>query len=232
MGDHPDGNLIANGAYGLRLDQFKTLWSGGDNILVTSAANVVISFDPNDLAAGATVTGTIQTSYRAPGNTFIANDLWTLNYTLDGLEAYNGGFAAKSGLGSIVDIDGSDIDNGFDGPINLMGKADDSGFVFLFAPDGHRLEDFGSEYGADTWVARGWVTGYRYEYEWQKVWDANGRCWKYLKVKVIKMKSWDGTNDFLMVSGTGSDVPPVPEPSTMLLTMGGVALLWFRKRRS
>lgn len=51
------------------------------------------------------------------------------------------------------------------------------------------------------------------------------------RVKVLKPLEWKGANDFLMVSGTGGDIPDVPEPDTMLLTMGGVALLWFRKRR-
>src|SRR5690606_33683060 len=69
MDDHPDSLLWTTngqGPYGYRLDNFSnTLFSVGDNILTTSAANVVINFDPDNLAAGATVTGTIQMTYRS-----------------------------------------------------------------------------------------------------------------------------------------------------------------------
>jgi len=219
MGDHPDGVLwdvtapdVPKGPYGLRLDNwFNTLFSVGDNILLTSAADVKLYFDPDDLGAGALILGKVQmTATDVVGSD--VDDIWSLAYYMWDLSAWNGGFRAQNGFGGLTDNTSGDVDGGFD-LITFIGKSDGNS-VFEFAPDGHRLAGHAG-YGSDDWVARGWVQTYYYDHE----------C------KCKKPGRTSGTNDFLMTAKREGDIPEVPEPSTMLLTMGGVALLWFRRRR-
>ena len=216
IGDHPDGARIADGAYGLRLDAwYDSLFSVGVNIDIAGGGPVTMTFDPGDLAAGATLSGNIKLTATTNGGSPIG-DIWSLTYTLSGLTAHQGGFKATSGVGSIVDLTPGDIDNFFD-QVDFVGKQDGAGIAFYFAPNGFRLgEHEGEGYSSTDWVGNGWVKGSYY--------DKKCDCKRY----------WgsSGANDFLITARPEGDLTDVPEPSTMLLTMGGVALLWFRKRRS
>lgn len=221
LGDHPDGNRASDGAYGLRLDSvWSSLFSVGDNIDAAGGGPVTLTFDPGNLAAGASITGIIRLTYSTNGGSPLYDE-WSLTYNLTGLSAYDGGFKATGGSGEIVDLTPGDNDSYFD-YVALAGKQDGAGIAFYFAPNGFRLDGHAG-YSSDDWVGNGWVMG---TYT-KKV------CYYYGCYQKEKSFS-SGTNDFLVTATRdGGDIPDVPEPSTMLLTMGGVAaLLWFRKRRS
>lgn len=138
LGDHPDGALYngTDNPYGLRYDDTDSIYSVGDNLAGSVGGPVILTFDPMNLAAGATISGTVVD--------VDDSSVWTLVYTLSGLTAApNGGFIAQKGEGTMTD--GSDV-------IVLTGKSDGTG-VFIFDDDGHRLP------GDTGWVGRGWLKG-------------------------------------------------------------------------
>ena len=218
MGDHPDGALSARGAYGLRTDNVALPPMTGGDVRSTlfsvelGGAAVSLSFDPDDLGAGAVLQGTLYNTYLSGYGTLPG--LATLYYELDDLSATsNDGFDAQEGEGYIQY--GSFI-------LSFSGKSDGDS-VFTFDNDGHRLP------ATDAWVARGWLQNFVLCNQSEEV----TLTWSSQEPHVCEEFSNYGTNDFLLTGTTpGGDLPEVPEPSTMLLTMGGVALLWFRKRRS
>jgi hypothetical protein len=221
LADHPDGQLAANGDYGLRVDTLGSLMS---------VDGVTIAFDPDNLGAGALMSGALIVT-DSPGD--VANgDQWNLNYMITGLStvAVGNGFNATGGTGTLTHDTLGTI-------IYFSAKQNNAGVAFTFADDGHRLtaatggdEDYAG-FDSDSWVGRGWVQNF--------TWCAPGsagagatasnsfggggpHCGPYTH----------GTNDFLFTAPNGGDTPPdVPEPSTLLLTMGGAAMLWLRKRR-
>ncbi|MDA0206292.1 MAG: PEP-CTERM sorting domain-containing protein [Acidobacteria bacterium] len=216
LGDHPDGNRIADGAYGVRLDGvWSSLFSVGVNIDPAGGGPVTLTFDPGNMAGGASITGIIRLTASTNGGAPLYDE-WSLSYSLTGLSEYQGGFKATGGSGSITDLTPGDSDAGFDS-ITLAGKQDGSGIAFYFAPNGFRLGGHAG-YTDDDWVGNGWVQGTYTKYKYGQ--------W------YTKEFGSTGSNDFLVTARPEGDLTDVPEPSTMLLTMGGVALLWFRKRRS
>ena len=145
LGDHPDAALFQTdptSPYGLRVDDAPPPGVGPTFSVGTNLGGLggltTISWDPLDLAAGATISGTLE---RNDDGTF-----WTAAYSLTGLSvAEAGGFKATAGTGSVDEIGGAAR------TISLTGEADGSGNVFEFDNDGHRLVT------ADGWVGRGWV---------------------------------------------------------------------------
>jgi len=162
LGDHPDGQLIDNGAYGLRLD--RTLFSVGSNIDVGDPAKgVVLDFDP--VAMTASMTGVIQMAYKN-GAGFDSPDLWDLTYTFTGVVALGGGvggFTATGGSGQMTDRTPGDID-GFYDEIFLTGKQDSTGIAFYFQPNGYRLDG-----DSASWVGRGWQYAHYYRKYGKKI---------------------------------------------------------------
>lgn len=151
--DHPDGALY-NGtpstAYGLRTDNN----SGGVTFSVSPllggnrGQSVGITWDPANLAAGATIFGT---AVRNDDNT-----LWTVNYNLSNITLLGGGgFSATAGNGTISEIGGASRS------IAMTGVADSTGDVFVFAFDSHRLGGFPNHpvpnAGPNQPVGRGWI---------------------------------------------------------------------------
>ena len=156
LGDHEDGALYddvstsgPSGPYGLRYDAIDPpngngpTFSVGDN-LGGLGGLVTLTWDDANLAAGATISGSMSR------NDTVANgngDIWTVTYTLTGLvDDGNGGWTATGGSGSM---------NDGGAPVILTGLQDGSGYAFIFANDGHRLD---GDPGVG-WVGRGWLTG-------------------------------------------------------------------------
>lgn len=146
LGDHEDGALYdgfsasgATGPYGLRFDAIDPpngngpTFSVGNN-LGGNGGLLLLSWDDANLAAGATISGSM---YRND-----TGDVWSVTYNLTGLVGDgNGGWTATGGTGLL------------NGTIDLIGKPDDHGHAFIFANDGHRLA------GDTGWVGRGWFEG-------------------------------------------------------------------------
>ncbi|MEM7081616.1 MAG: VPLPA-CTERM sorting domain-containing protein [Pseudomonadota bacterium] len=142
LGNHEDGALYdgVTNPYGLRLDDSGQTFTVGDNLPATfTGASLFLTFDPDDLAAGAVLSGTIVDN--ANGGA------WVVNYTLSDLTAApNGGFIAQTGIGTLTEVGGTTV-------FDLIGKSNGTG-AFIFDNDGHRLGT------SDGWVGRGWVEGY------------------------------------------------------------------------
>lgn len=140
FGDHPDAALFSNhDPYGVRVDSAPgaPTFSVGTN-LSGLGGPVTLTWDPADLAAGASISGTVE---RNGDGTF-----WTTTYTLSGLAAAgSGGFTATGGIGSLDEIGGALRS------IAMSGEANTAGFVFEFDNDGWRLPT------SDGWVGRGWL---------------------------------------------------------------------------
>jgi len=143
LGDHPDAGLFQSNPddpYGLRVDSAP---GGGATFSVGTnfgglGGLVTLTWDPMDLAAGATITGTME---RNDDGTF-----WTTTYTMTGLAAAgSGGFTATAGTGSADEIGGAAR------TIALLSETNGSGFALVFDNDGHRLNT------SDGWVGRGWL---------------------------------------------------------------------------
>lgn len=147
LGDHEDGALYdgstsgPNGPYGLRLDSFTPpagpgpTFSVGDN-LGGNGGVVELTWDDANLAAGATISGTLYQNDNGSS--------WAVSYSLTGLtDDGNGGWWATAGTGSAT--------NGIDTVI-LTGELKD-GMAFVFADDGYRLP------ASDGFVGRGWLLG-------------------------------------------------------------------------
>jgi hypothetical protein len=217
LGDHPDGDLAADGAYGLRLDE--TLWS---------MAGVELTFDA--VLETASLEGSVfMTSTNVASRMQDDPEEWYLTYTFSGVSALgSNSFTATGGEGWLIDQHTDHIDY-FD-YIFLQGKQD-AGLAFIFGPNGWRLEDWAPPFDSvDGLTGRGWLMATNVVYgvsEWKCEERLGGR-YRNGKCKV----DLGGTQDFLVTAMDDDDTPPVPEPSTILLTMGGVALLWFRKRSS
>lgn len=143
LGNHAAGTLYdgSTNPYGLRYDETGQVFSIGDNLAGTYfGASATLTFDPMNLSAGAVIMGTVIDS--SDGSE------WQLTYTLSDLtSAEDGGFNAQTGVGQLTEIGGS-------GLIDLVGVAD-SGRVFEFDNDGHRLA---GDPGVG-WVGRGWFAG-------------------------------------------------------------------------
>jgi len=145
LGDHPDAALYQSDAtspYGLRFDAALPSGAGPTFSVGTNLGGLggltTITWDPLNLAAGATISGTLE---RNDDGTF-----WTATYTLAGLSAAeNGGFKATAGTGSVDEI------GGLLRSIALIGKQNRAGIAFEFDNDGHRLAT------SDGWVGRGWM---------------------------------------------------------------------------
>lgn len=149
LGDHEDGALYdgfstsgAAGPYGMRYDAIDPPNGNGPTFSVGTNLGgngglLTLSWDDANLGAGATISGTI---YRND-----TGDIWSVNYDLTGLVSDgNGGWTATGGTGSMND-GGT--------PVNLTGEQDGSGYAFIFANDGYRLDgDPGTG-----WVGRGWL---------------------------------------------------------------------------
>lgn len=129
--------------YGLRVDSATgSPTFSVDTNLGGAGGLTTISWDPANLAAGATITGTME---RNGDGTF-----WTVAYSLTGLSvAENGGFKATGGSGSADEIGGALRS------ITLAGETNGSGIAFEFDNDGHRLANPGDL--PDGWVGRGWL---------------------------------------------------------------------------
>ncbi len=213
MADHPDGEHAAFGAYGLRLDALGDSTPPAGHVssalfsVEIGGADVDLTFDPANLAGGAILQGTIELTYNS-GGALTNPKVFDLYYEMSNLAAApNGGFIAQSGAGYID----------FGGIFLLFDGKSDGESVFYFDADDHRLGGYG--YDPNTWVARGWLTNF-------------AACTTAVRDSSCQPISDVGFNDFLLTAPNGGDIPGVPEPSTMLLTMGGAALLWLRKRRS
>ena len=215
--DHPDGvkrcENIANGAdcwdYGYRGDDiefFGTMqlegvtldWDGGSTATLTGVLNESI----------AGIAGSLATSIGEAVNLF---------YELTGVVSDGmGGFTATGGSGSFwTDFVQYDF----------SGKADNSGYVAIFAFDGHRLDG-----DSTTGVFRGWTM------------DA-GNCRAipgedngpvllnvsydddYYQRKCLSDGRTSGTNDFL------APVAPVPLPAAGILLLGALGALGAMRRR-
>ena len=140
LGDHLDGALYKNDntiPYGLRYDVDDATFSAGAN-LGGLGGQTTLTFDADDLASGAVISGTMA---RNDDGTF-----WTVSYTLtDLVAAANGGFKAEQGTGSMTESGGAARS------FSLDGKQGNSGYAFIFDNDGHRLAT------NDGWVGRGWI---------------------------------------------------------------------------
>lgn len=128
--DHPDGD-ISPPPYGLRIDSlgytFSTEFGG---------ASVILDWDGGSTA---TITGDIWNNQ--------LSEIWGVSYTMTGVTAAPGdlGFTAAAGSGTITDPLLNDY--------LLTGEMQgDSGPVFEFLADGHRLD--GDD---DSAVGRGWL---------------------------------------------------------------------------
>lgn len=153
LGDHPDSrryNGTPDTAYGLRLDHFDTTYSVGGN-LGGFGGPLYLTYDPDDLAAGARIFGTIDRNTESgPGVKF------DVEYLLFGLSAFGEGFRATDGNGTIQAIDPCTVDCSFD----LVGKRNHNGYAFGWNNAGYRLP-------ADTgWVATGWLQGDGHANDW------------------------------------------------------------------
>lgn len=141
IGNHSDGAIYdgVTNPYGLRMDDTGQTFTVGDNLPASyTGAEVILTFDPENLAAGALILGVI-----IDNATGVA---WNLSYSLSDLAAApNGGFIAQAGSGTLAEQAG-------EGFIPLLGKSDGTG-VFIFDNDGHRLD------GDTGWVGRGWLQG-------------------------------------------------------------------------
>lgn len=145
LGDHPDSGLFQGdptSPYGLRVDEQPPGGNGPTFSVGTNLGGLggpmTISWDPTNLAAGATITGTME---RNDDGTF-----WTTTYTLSGLSAAeDGGFKATDGSGSVDEI------GGLLRSFSLTSEQNGSGIAFEFDNDGHRLAT------DDGWVGRGWL---------------------------------------------------------------------------
>ncbi len=144
FGDHPDAALFQSdpsSPYGLRVDDAAPPGNGPTFSVGTNLGGlggpVTLTWDPADLAAGATISGTLE---RNDDGTF-----WTTTYTLGGLAAAgSGGFTATTGTGSVDEIGGLLRTIALSGELN-------NGITFEFDNDGHRLP------ASDGWVGRGWM---------------------------------------------------------------------------
>ena len=145
LGDHLDAALFQSdplSPYGLRFDAAPPSGNGptfsvGTNLGGLGGATTIM-WDPLNLAAGASISGTLE---RNDDGTF-----WTVAYTLSDLTAAEfGGFKATSGSGSVAEIGGAMRS------IALASTMDEFGVAFEFEDDGHRLD------ASDGWVGRGWV---------------------------------------------------------------------------
>ena len=145
LGDHPDAALYQSdptSPYGLRYDAAPPAGSGptfsvGTNLGGLGGA-VYLTWDDANLAAGATLSGTLE---RNDDGTF-----WDVTYVLTGVTSDgNGGIVATGGSGS-VDENGGALRS-----IALSGEQNGSGDAFIFANDGHRLA------ASTGWVGRGWL---------------------------------------------------------------------------
>jgi len=149
--NHPDAALSSQGAYGLRLDQLNpdgTADSSGTNGPTFGAlGNVFLEYDPMNLGAGATLTGSFVNNFADLGGN---PDIWDVVYNLEDLVLDNGGFRAGSGSGTFTQQGGSQT------VVQLSGKASGND-VFRILNDGHRLCDAGP--GCTGLVARGWLYG-------------------------------------------------------------------------
>ncbi len=145
LGDHPDAALYQSdptSPYGLRVDSAPPPGSGPTFSVGTNLGGLgglmTLTWDPANLAAGATITGTME---RNDDGTF-----WTTTYTMSGLAAAgSGGFTATAGTGSVDEIGGALR------TIALTGETNGSGIAFEFDNDGWRLPT------SDGWVGRGWL---------------------------------------------------------------------------
>ena len=172
--NHGDGGCGVN--YGIRADHIGgtcTTFSAGST---AASSTLELTFDPLNLAGGATITGTVSPN---AGGAAVA-----VNYALTGLSA-NGllGFNATGGSGTL-------------GATPFTGKANGSGFVFIFAFDGHRCPG-GSPSGSGNCAAT----------------DPIGRGW------LMFGAATNGTNDFLV----RATLKPVPLPPAILLLLGALA---------
>jgi hypothetical protein len=223
LADHPDGALVNSGDYGLRLDSLGV--GGNPNTVLFSVeiggADVDLTFDPDDLGAGASLIGTIEVTYASGLGSPPVGEVATVAYYMRGLApSGDGGFVAEYGKGVVTYGDFA---------LYFTGKTKaGTANAFTFAPDDHRLGGHG--YPADTWVGRGWLDNFNLCYEpsgaglpSSTLSGGQGGC---------QGLTTRGSNDFLVTAPGSGDIPEVPEPSTLLLTMGGAAMLWLRKRRS
>jgi len=145
LGDHPDAQLFQSdptSPYGIRIDNAPPPGAGPTFSVGTNLGGLggptTLTWDPLNLGAGATITGTLE---RNDDGTF-----WTATYTLSGLfAAANGGFEATAGTGSLDEI------GGLARSIALTGEQNNAGIVFEFDNNGHRLPT------ADGWVGHGWL---------------------------------------------------------------------------
>lgn len=148
LGDHPDGILFrqdSDNPYGLRLDSQvpPTTFSFNTN-LGGLGGPVYLTWDDQNLAAGARITGTLENNQDG--------SFWTVDYLITGLSELGAqgtsalnGFSATAGNGSVTR-------NGSAETIALAANLNDQGLAFFFAPDGYRLP------GDSTIpVGRGWL---------------------------------------------------------------------------
>lgn len=226
LADHPDGALSASGDYGLRLDTLAFGLRSPSSVLFSveiGGADVDLTFDPDtvgDVGATATLIGTIQVTYAAGLGSPPVGEVATVDYMMGGLvSSGDGGFVAAFGHGVIRYGDFA---------LYFTGKTKDgTDNAFTFAPDDHRLGPHG--FPDDTWVGRGWLDNFNLCYEPQIRGVSAGSTSSGDGCHELRTR---GSNDFLVTAPGGGDIPDVPEPSTLLLTMGGAAVLWLRKRRS
>ena len=148
--DHPDAALFDPNAadpspYGLRYDSEGFTFSFNTN-LGGNGGPVRLLYDdafPNNGVA--TIGGVVENNQEG---TF-----WRLDYTLTGLSAFNGGFQAASGSGTLRELNGL---GQVDPSLRLFSLTGElaGGSVFTFAPDGHRLDN---SFDPNTPVGRGWI---------------------------------------------------------------------------
>jgi len=148
LGDHPDASLFQqnnDNPYGLRLDSRNpaTTFSFNTN-LGGLGGPVYLTWDDDNLGAGARITGTIENNQDG--------SFWTVDYLITGLSELGApgtsainGFSATAGSGSATR-------DGTTETIALAANLNNQGLAFFFAPDGYRLDG-----DSTTPVGRGWL---------------------------------------------------------------------------
>jgi len=196
--DHAQGLLVdTHGPYGLRYDSLASP--------LNRVHGPTFSFERNGAAMSMSINDVGDATF---GGTLWRNDLgqmFTAQWNLTGLVqgTTHGGYEFTGGFGTLV---GPGVN------LSLTGKQDADGRAFIFAPNGHGLDNDDT-----TWVGLGWLNML-----------ANG-------------DGTDGepfpTNDWKFTAGqrftscvTNCGPPSVPEPTMMTLFGLGLITLAFRMR--
>ncbi len=146
LDNHPDGNA-APPAYGLRMDGMMGA------ITVFSFIDVQLTVTDNTMNGGdisMSISGLVEGG-EVVGGVFADPELYNLNFNyISNVEEFNGGWRVLGvnnalNTGSITPINGDAED--------VFPVVDNDNNAFIFAPDGHRLDNDNT-----SWVGQGWLT--------------------------------------------------------------------------